>query len=196
MSTENVRIIKDTTANPAPLGLLGFGMTTVLLNLHNAGLYDLNSMIIGMGIFVGGLAQVIAGIMEYKKNNTFGATAFTAYGFFWISLCCIWLLPRTTMGEGLKSTEVAMGWYLLLWGLFSLGMFVGTFKLNRALQVIFGSLVILFMLLAIGDFTGNAAIKQFAGVEGIFCGLSAIYACLAQILNEVYGKTVMPLGTK
>ena len=76
--SDTIVTIKETTANPAPLGLLGFGMTTVLLNLHNAGLYELNSMIIGMGIFVGGIAQIIAGIMEWKKNNTFGATAFSA----------------------------------------------------------------------------------------------------------------------
>ena len=195
MSTE-ITTIKDTTANPAPLGLLGFGMTTVLLNLHNAGFYELNSMIIGMGIFVGGIAQVIAGVQEWKKNNTFGATAFTAYGFFWISLCLIWLLPRTSMGAGLKSSETAMGWYLLLWGLFSFGMFIGTLRLNKALQIVFGTLVVLFFLLAIGDFTGNSAIKTFAGYEGLICGLAAIYASLAQILNEVYGKIVLPLGAK
>src|ERR1035441_9192015 len=77
---------KDTTANPAPLGLLGFGMTTVLLNLHNAGFLELNSMILAMGICYGGIAQVLAGIMEWKKNNTFGTTAFISYGFFWLSL--------------------------------------------------------------------------------------------------------------
>ena len=192
-ATENV-IIKDTTSNPAPLGLLGFGMTTVLLNLHNAGLYELNSMIIGMGIFVGGIAQIIAGLQEWKKNNTFGATAFTAYGSFWISLVTIWLLPRTTFGEGLKPDEVSMGWYLLMWGIFTGFMFIGTLKLNRALQVVFGTLVILFLLLAIGDFTGIKGIKVVAGIEGIVCGMSAIYACAAQVLNEVYGKSVLPLG--
>jgi succinate-acetate transporter protein len=193
-SNENTLIIKDTTSNPAPLGLLGFGMTTVLLNLHNAGVYELNSMIIGMGIFVGGIAQIIAGIQEWKKNNTFGATAFTAYGSFWISLVTIWLLPRTSFGEGLKSDEVSMGWYLLMWGIFTAFMFIGTLRLNRALQVVFGSLVILFLLLSIGDFTGIKTIKVVAGIEGILCGLSAMYACAAQILNEVYGKTILPLG--
>lgn len=191
---ENTITIKDTTSNPAPLGLLGFGMTTVLLNLHNAGLYELNSMIIGMGIFVGGIAQIIAGIQEWKKNNTFGATAFTAYGSFWISLVTIWILPRTSFGSDLKSDEVSMGWYLLMWGIFTAFMFVGTLRLNRALQVVFGSLVILFVLLAAGDFTGIKAIKVVAGIEGIFCGLSAMYACAAQILNEVYGKTILPIG--
>jgi uncharacterized protein len=195
MNTSEAAVsVRDTTANPAPLGLLGFGMTTVLLNLHNAGLYELNSMIIGMGIFVGGIAQIIAGIEEWKKNNTFGATAFTAYGSFWISLVAIWLIPRTAMGEGLKSDEVSMGWYLLLWGIFTAFMFIGTLRLNRALQTVFGSLVVLFLLLSIGDFTGIKPIKVIAGIEGVFCGLSAIYACAAQILNEVYGKSMLPLG--
>ena len=193
-STENVILIRDNTANPAPLGLLGFGMTTVLLNLHNAGLYELNSMIIGMGIFVGGIAQVIAGIQEWKKNNSFGATAFTAYGVFWISLVTIWLLPRTSAGAGLKPDEVSMGWYLLMWAIFTAFMFIGTLRLNRALQVVFGSLVILFLLLSIGDFTGIKEIRVLAGAEGIFCGSSAIYASAAQILNEVYRRDVLPLG--
>ena len=193
-TSETTITIKDTTGNPAPMGLLGFGMTTVLLNLHNAGLYELNSMIIGMGIFVGGIMQIIAGVQEWKKNNTFGATAFTAYGSFWISLVAIWLIPRSSIGTDLKSNEISMGWYLLMWGLFTAFMFIGTLKLSRALQVVFGSLTILFLLLAIGDFTGIKVIKVIAGIEGIFCGLSAIYACAAQILNEVYSKKILPLG--
>lgn len=193
-SSENFRIIKDTTANPAPLGLLGFGMTTILLNLHNAGLYELNAMIMAMGICLGGIAQVIAGVQEWKKNNTFGATAFTAYGFFWITLVLIWLLPKTTIGANYKSDETSMGWFLVIWGLFSLGMFVGTLRMNKALQLVFGTLVILFALLAIGDFTGIKIIKTIAGVEGIICGLLAFYTCIAQILNEVYERSLLPLG--
>ena len=193
-TTDTAVSLRDTTANPAPLGLLGFGMTTVLLNLHNAGLYELNSMIIGMGIFVGGIAQIIAGIQEWKKNNTFGATAFTAYGSFWISLVAIWLIPRTSMGAGLKPDETSMAWFLLMWGLFTAYMFIGTLRLNKALQTVFGSLVILFLLLSIGDFTGSKEIKVIAGIEGVFCGISAIYTSAAQVLNEVYGKTILPLG--
>jgi succinate-acetate transporter protein len=188
----NETIIKDTSANPAPLGLTGFGMTTVLLNIHNAGFYPNNSMILGMGIFVGGIAQIIAGVLESKKNNTFGTTAFTAYGSFWLSLVAIWALPRLGMAD--KADETAMGCYLAIWGLFTFGMFIGTFRLNRALQVVFGTLVVLFGLLALGDFTQNAAIKIIAGYEGIICGLAALYAAIAQVLNEVYGRTVLPLG--
>src|SRR5450759_5108786 len=172
-ASETSFVIKDSTANPAPLGLLGFGMTTVLLNLYNAGLYELNSVIIGMGIFVGGIAQIIAGIQEWKKNNTFGATAFTAYGSFWITHVTIRILHKTSIGAGLKSDEVAMGWFLLMWGIFTAYMFIGTLRLNRALQVVFGSLIVLFLLLSIGDFTGIKEIKVIAGIEGIFCGLSA-----------------------
>ena len=186
--------IKDTTSNPAPLGLLGFGMTTVLLNLHNAGLIELDSMIMGMGLFMGGLAQIFAGLQEWKKNNTFGATAFTAYGAFWLSLVALWLIPKTNAGASFKSSETAVAYYLLLWGIFTMFMFFGTLKLNKMLQVVFASLTVLFFLLAIGDFTSNASIKTFAGYEGIFCGLSAMYGCVAQILNEVYGKEVLPLG--
>ena len=112
----------ETTANPAPLGLLGFGMTTILLNLHNAGLFPLSTMIMGMGVFVGGLAQVIAGIMEFRKNNTFGMTAFCAYGFFWLSLVAVWTFPNLGIADA--SSATSMGFYLVLWGLFTAGMFL------------------------------------------------------------------------
>jgi succinate-acetate transporter protein len=151
-------------------------------------------MIIGMGIFVGGLAQIFAGLQEWKKNNTFGATAFTAYGCFWLSLVALWLIPKTSFGVAYKSSEEGVAWYLLMWGLFTLFMFFGTLRLNRVLQTIFLSLTILFFLLAASDFTGNASLRVFAGYEGIFCGLSAFYGSVALVLNEVYGKTVLPMG--
>ena len=182
----------DLTANPAPLGLMGFGMTTVLLNLHNAGFFALGSMILAMGIFYGGLAQIIAGIQEWKKNNTFGATAFTSYGFFWLTLVALLILPK--MGLADATSKGAMAAYLFMWGLFTAVMFVGTLKANRALQFVFGSLAILFFLLALGDATGNGTITTIAGYEGIICGFSAIYAALAQVLNEMYKRTVLPLG--
>jgi uncharacterized protein len=182
-----------TTANPAPLGLLGFGMTTVLLNIHNAGFFELTSMILAMGIFYGGICQMIAGVQEWKMGNTFGATAFTSYGAFWLTLVALIGLPKLGFAA---DNDASMGCYLAIWGIFTLCMFIGTLKLNRALQVIFGSLTILFFLLAAHKFTGNHLLGQIAGFEGIFCGASAIYAAVAQILNEVYGKTVLPLDCK
>lgn len=187
-----ITVIKDSSANPAPLGLLGFGLTTMLLNLHNVGLFANNAMILGMGLFVGGLAQMIAGVLESKKNNTFGTTAFTAYGAFWLSLVAIWLLPK--LGLALPADETAMGCYLSLWGLFTLAMFVGTLRLNRALQVIFASLTLLFALLAWSDLGHMTNLKPIAGYVGIFCGFAAFYAAMAQVLNEVYGHAVLPLG--
>lgn len=184
--------IKDTSANPAPLGLFGFGMTTVLLNLHNAGIFEMNSMILAMGIFYGGLAQVVAGILESKKNNTFGMTAFISYGFFWLTLVALIVMPK--LGWIPAASENAMVAYLIMWGIFTFILFFGTFHFSRALQVVFATLTILFFLLAAGDATGNAALKKFTGYEGILCGLSAIYAGAGAILNEVYGKTILPLG--
>jgi succinate-acetate transporter protein len=183
---------KDGTANPAPLGLCAFGMTTVLLNFHNAGFFELNSMILAMGIFYGGLAQVIAGIIEAKKNNTFGLTAFTSYGFFWLSLVGLIVMPK--LGWIPAASDDAMVAYLAIWGLFTFCMFFGTLRLNRALQFVFGSLTILFILLAVGDSTGNGSIKHLAGYEGIICGLSAIYTGIANVLNEIYGRSVLPIG--
>jgi succinate-acetate transporter protein len=183
--------VSDGIANPAPLGLCAFGMTTVLLNLHNAGFFELNSMILAMGLFYGGCAQVIAGVIESKKNNTFGLTAFTSYGFFWLSLVALIVIPK--FGWAPKPSEGAMAAYLAMWGLFTLCLFFGTLKLNRALQVVFATLTILFFLLA-AEHAGVEGIGKIAGYEGIICGASAIYAGIANVLNEVYGKTVLPLG--
>jgi uncharacterized protein len=182
---------KDSTGNPAPLGLLGFGMTTVLLNLHNVGFFPADTMILGMGIFYGGIAQVIAGIMEWKKGNTFGATAFTSYGLFWLSLVAILVFPK--IGFGTAPTTAAMGWYLLLWGILTLFFYFGTFTLSHSLQFVFASLTLLFVLLALSDFTGNVTMHTTAGVVGIVCGSSAIYVAVATVLNEMYGKVMLPL---
>ncbi|MDH5438432.1 MAG: acetate uptake transporter [Candidatus Bathyarchaeota archaeon] len=186
--------MNEKLANPAPLGLLGFGMTTVLLNLHNAGFYPLNSMILAMGLAYGGLAQVIAGVMEYKKGNTFGTVAFSSYGLFWWSLVILLILPKSTLFDGiLESTSEAMAAYFFMWGLFTFVMFFGTLKTNRALQFVFLSLAILFFLLTARDLTGSTDIGIIAGYEGIICGLSAVYTALAEVLNEAHGKTVLPL---
>ncbi len=187
--TEIMAISRDMTGNPAPLGLMGFGMTTVLLNLHNAGLFTLGSMILAMGIFYGGIAQLIAGTMEWKKGNTFATTAFCSYGLFWLSLVALIMIPAMGLGE--KTSSTAMAAYLAMWGVFTAVMFIGTLRFNRAMQFVFASLAILFFLLALGDLTGNSTFTQIAGWEGILCGFSAIYTALAQVINETYGKGSM-----
>ena len=192
--------MSEKLANPAPLGLLAFGMTTILLNLHNAGLFPIDTMILAMGIAYGGLAQVIVGIMEFKKGNTFGTVAFTSYGLFWWSLVLLLILPNITTITGLNvPTETAMASYFLIWGLFTFVMFFGTLKTNRPLQFVFMSLAILFFLLTIRDLTsnfsivGNLTIGVVAGLEGIICGSSAVYLALAEVLNEANKKTVLPI---
>lgn len=182
-------------ANPAPLGLMGFGMTTVLLNVHNAGLIELSTMILAMGIFYGGLGQIIAGIMEFKKGNTFGTTAFTSYGLFWLTL--VFLLWFRSGGVVTAApSEGAMAAYLFMWGLFTFFMWIGTFGKNRAIQTVFLSLTILFWLLAIRDITGSNLIGIVAGWEGIFCGLSAIYLAMAEVINEALDRDLLPIGLR
>jgi len=182
-------------ANPAPLGLLGFGLTTVLLNMHNAGFFGLNSMILAMGLAYGGLAQIIVGVMEFKKGNTFGTVAFTSYGLFWWSLVALILLPGTSFfGFVLSSDNNAMAAYFFMWGLFTFAMFFGTLKTNRSLQLVFGTLFILFFMLMTRELLGNPVwFNTITGIEGIICGFSAVYLGFAEILNEANQKTILPI---
>jgi hypothetical protein len=167
-------------------------MTTVLLNLHNVGLIELSSMILAMGMFYGGLAQLIVGMMEWKKGNTFGTTAFASYGLFWISFVTLLILPKMGLGIVAAAPE-EMAWFLGLWGVFTLVMFFGTLRTTRALQFVFASLALLFFMLAIADASGSDPIKVAAGAVGLVCGASAIYTGMAQVLNESNGKEVLPL---
>ena len=149
-------------------------------------------MVLAMAVFYGGIAQIFAGVFEWRKNNTFATTAFISYGFFWLTLAGIIVFPKLGLAE--RPNEVAMGSYLAMWGLLSFVMFIGTFRLNRALQVTFFLLVIAFALLSIGDFISSPTLKRLAGFEGIVLGFAAMYTGLAQVLNELYGRVVWPLG--
>lgn len=185
------KLLKHTQANPAPLGLIAFGLTTVLLNLHNAGFYELNSMILAMGVAYGGTAQIIASAMEYRNGNTFATVAFGSYGLFWYSLVILLILPKLNLATAADAASLAA--YFFMWGLFTLVMFVGTLKISRGLQVVFLSLAILFFLLTAGELTGNETITLIAGYEGIFTGLSATYVGLGEVLNELYGRKIIPV---
>jgi len=178
------------TANPAPLGLAGFALTTILLNVHNAGVYEISVMIMSMGVFYGGIAQLIAGIMEFRQGNTFGTVAFVSYGSFWLSLVFIWVMPHL----GLPAADaVSMGWYLAIWGLFTFMLFMGTLNGKTTGKLVFGSLAILFFLLALGNFTGSHTIHTIAGIEGILCGAFALYEAAALVINEQWGERILPL---
>ena len=182
-------------ANPAPLGLMGFGMTTVLLNIHNTDpeTFPLGSMILAMGIFYGGMAQIFAGILEYRKGNTFGVTAFCSYGLFWLSLVALLVIPDMVKGSYTGATDASfMGWYFFMWGLFTMLMFINTLKMNTGLQIVFFTLFVLFYLLALRDW--GVLSGGWIGIEGIICGLSAIYVAMAEVINETFERTVLPLG--
>ncbi|MCW3994887.1 MAG: acetate uptake transporter [Candidatus Bathyarchaeota archaeon] len=192
--------LSEKFANPAPLGLLGFGLTTVLLNLHNAGLFGLDSMILAMGLAYGGLAQVIVGAMEFRKGNTFGTVAFSSYGLFWWSLVLLLVLPKLTFIAGLSApSETSMAAYFFMWGLFTFAMYFGTLKTNRTLQFVFLSLTVLFFMLTIRDLTGNPVLfgsvtfNTITGIEGVICGASAVYLAFAEVLNEAHHRTVLPI---
>jgi len=153
-----------------------------------------------MGLAYGGLAQVIVGIMEFKKGNTFGTVAFTSYGLFWWSLVALLLLPKLTILTGLNTpTETSMAAYFFMWGIFTFAMFFGTLKSNRTLQFVFMSLAILFFMLTIRELTGNPVLfmnvtfNTITGIEGVIVGLSAVYLGLAEVLNEANQKTVLPI---
>lgn len=179
-------------ASTSTLGLVGFGMTTILLNIHNAGFAHLSATIMAMGVMLGGAVQIIAGIIALRDKALFGGTAFVAYGFFWWSLVAIVCNPF--MPNVIPASGFEIAWYLLLWGVFTLFMFIASFKHAKLTRFIFGSLTLLFFLLAAGDFSANAAITHFAGWVGIVCGASAMYDGLAQLVNAEFGKKLLPLG--
>ncbi len=190
MSTETNKL-----SNPAPIGLAAFGMTTILLNIHNAGFFPLDVMIMGMGIFYGGIAQIIAGCMEFRRGNTFGSTAFVSYGSFWLTLVFLW----TAKEVGLPAaTPFAMGCYLGMWGLFTALMTIGTLKGALIGKLVFSSLTVLFALLSAANFTAADAalshsIHTLAGYVGIVCGSFALYEAAALVINEKHGRQVLPL---
>lgn len=175
-------------ANPGALGLAAFGLNTILLQIHNIGLIE-SVLPLVFGFFWGGLAQVIAGIIDARRGDTFGLTAFTSYGVFWISLgfgfLLQWLGLITLDGPG-------MAWLFICWGIFTGYMTIGTFRMTFVHVFVFVTLTILFFLLA-GHFFG-AVPAIVVGIEGLFCGGAAAYGSAAVIVNEKYGREVFPLG--
>jgi succinate-acetate transporter protein len=184
--------VREMLANPAPLGLAGFGLTTLILNIVNADIIAKESigMVLPVGLFYGGLAQFLAGMWEMKKNNTFGFTAFSSFGAFWMALAIMVILEDTAVVEPVPKNGLSV--FLGAWGLFTAYMTIGTFKISRALQVVFVTLTVLFVLLAVGEH--NETVMKIAGWEGIVCAASALYASAAQVINESWGRYVAPLG--
>lgn len=189
---EIITDIKDKTANPTPLGFTGLGLSAVLLSLSYIGLYPVNSMIMSMAIFLGGFAQVFAGIMAWKKGSVFGGAAFCVFGLFWFSFAGLLLLPGTGLIGAPDPISVAA--YLFLWGVYTFVLLIATLKLDsKAIMFIFLTLFLLFILLAIVNATGNTGLLLIAGYVGLIMGLAALYTALAIVLNDAYGKKVAPI---
>jgi succinate-acetate transporter protein len=167
-------------------------MTTALFSLQMTGHFPLDRTMLAMGVFYGGLSQILVGFMEWKRHRPFGATAFTAFGLFWLSLLVMTLLPDPRFGQ--PSQDTALAAYLSLWGLFTVVLFIGALRLNRSLQLVLGSLAGFYFLQAAGVATDNRLIMAIAGWNGFLCSGLAIYTGFAQIMNGMFGRSVVPLG--
>jgi succinate-acetate transporter protein len=179
-------------ANPAPLGLFGFAMTTWLLSMANAGLLPSTAIpiVLVMAFAFGGTAQFVAGMMEMVKGNTFGFVAFCSYGAFWWTFA----LFVQFFHDGVPIA--AIGWYLLVWGVFSLALWFCTFTLNRVLFLTFLILTITFFLLAFADLLEAPVLKMLGGYGGLITALLAFYLAIAEVINEVRGRTVLPIDPR
>ncbi len=195
--TERVAPVVSTVANPSPLGLSGFALTTFVLSCLNAGLFPsvLPNIIVGLALFYGGIAQLLAGMWEFKTGNTFGATAFTSYGAFWLALGVIFV-PGSGIAAAFEATKTAslgtaLGLFLLAWTIFTGIMFLGTLRSNGALIALFGLLFLTFLFLTIGNFSGSTGTVQIGGYLGILTAIVAWYTALAGILSS--GRSVFTL---
>jgi succinate-acetate transporter protein len=179
-------------ANPAALGLGGFALTTFVLNVHNAGIIDIGAAL-PLGLFYGGLAQLVAGFLEFRTGNTFGMTAFCSYGAFWIALASMVIMQ---MNKWIPA-DASKGWLLttlFAWTIFTFVLWIGSFKHTKALIVVFTTLLLLFILLDINVWKPELGINKIAGWEGIFCAFTAWYLMAAIIINDSFGRTVLPIG--
>lgn len=188
---------KSVFANPAPLGLVGFGFTTVILSLINASALPKGGeqVVLPLAFVFGGLIQMLAGVMEFRCGNTFGTVAFLSYGAFWWWFAFLVLLG----GHGVLDLTQAgstIAVALIGWGVFTICLWIATFRLAKALWCVFLTLWITFLLLGFGDLLGAHRLTQAGGLVGIVCGLLAMYTSFALVTNSTFGKTVLPLGAR
>jgi succinate-acetate transporter protein len=166
-------------------------MTTMLLSLHNAGVIALTSPILAMAIFYGGIIQILVGIMEWKKNNSFGMVTFGSFGCFWISFASMLMLPALGIAKAPQPVDLAA--FLALWGIFAFGLFICTLRMHRLLQVTLAAVVLLVILLVAAQLTGSSLVLMAGGIMGLIAGALALYLGMGQVINEVYGSRVLPV---
>ncbi len=177
-------------ANPAPLGLTGFALTTWMLSMVNAGWYAAPAvpLVLATAYAFGGTAQFAAGLLEFPRGNTFGFVAFCSYGAFW------WTFALFVEFFAPKVPLPFLGWWLFGWGVFTFYMWIGSLVASRALQAVFLMLWITFVLLALGEWTAISAFHVAGGYAGLVTALCAIYLAAAEVINEAHGRTVLPVG--
>jgi succinate-acetate transporter protein len=180
-------------ANPGPLGLAAFALTTFVLSMFNAGLVSDKGepIVFGLALAYGGLAQLLAGMWEFRTGNTFGATAFTSYGAFWLSFWAFVQFYASKIPEA--DAGHAVGLYLIAWGIFTAYMFVASLRTTGAIATVFALLAITFLLLGIGDAGAHENITKAGGYVGIATAIAAWYASFAAVTNSTFGRTVMPV---
>jgi hypothetical protein len=190
-TNRNNIFLMDQTANPAPLGLCAFGTTTILLSLWNAGVIGITSPIFAMAIFYGGIAQIIAGLMEWKKNNNFGFLTFVSFGFFWMTFAGVLMLPALGLAQAPKPVDLAA--FLAVWGIVAFGLLVCTLNMHRSLQVTVLAVFLTIVLLVAAELTESGLVKLAGGLMGILAGALAIYIGLGQVINEVHNRKIIPV---
>ena len=184
-------------ADPAPLGLAGFALTTFVLSVVNAGFVGESVLktFVPLAFFYGGLAQLLAGMFEFRNRNMFGVTAFTSYGAFWIALG-FFVFFQEQLGITEENLPIALGLTLLGWAIFTFIMWLGSFGVSAAIGVVFTLLLATFVLLAIGYLSGAMFLIPVGGYVGIATAAAAWYAAAAEVLNDTYGRTILPLGER
>lgn len=192
LQAQQQKALAPSFGNPLPLGLLGYGMSTVLLSFVNADVYPMGTMVLAMAVLFGGLAQLVVAIMAFRRNDSFAVTAFGGYAFLWLTLG--FLTIGADHGWAGANSGRAMGWYLFVWALFSFGLLIGSLVAPVFLSWVLALTVALLVLLAFGNWFDSTTIAKIAGWEGIVTGASAIYLAFAFLLNEVFGRAVMPVG--
>lgn len=190
-NSRNNLFLNDNTANPTAFGLCAFGMTTILLSLANAGVMTLSSSILAMAIMFGGVAEVIVGLMEWKKKNTFGLVTFGSFGFFWISFATLLILPVLGLAKAPAPIELAA--FLSVWGIFAVGLFICTLKMPKVIQATLLAIVVMIFLLVAAQLTASSLILNLGGIVGIIAGALGLYIGIGQVINEVHGKIIFPI---
>ena len=188
-------------ADPGPLGLAAFALTTFVLSLFNAGLAPeaLEPAVLPLALFYGGIAQFVAGLWEFRKANTFGATAFCSYGAFWLAFAAyVQFIEPEMEASGVPEASIttATGIFLVGWAIFTLYMLIASLRTTSALVGVFATLFLTFALLAVGDLTGADAIATVGGFVGLLSALIAWYASAAVVTNATWGRTVLPVGPR